>query len=251
MTSADERRFDAVLFDLGNTLIYFDGEWPEVIRQGDTQLLAVLQAAGLRLDTQAFTTEFETRLDAYYSQRNTEFIEYTTAYILRGLLADMGYPEVSETTLQRALKAMYAISQAHWIPESDAQPTLQFLRQQGYHLGLISNAGDDRDVQILVDKAGVRLYFDVILTSAAEGIRKPNPHLFHKALSTWGTPPGRAAMVGDTLGADILGARNAGLFSIWITRRADSPGNQAHQDTIQPDASIDTLAELPELLSSL
>jgi hypothetical protein len=27
----DGRRFDLVLFDLGNTLIYFDGEWNEVL----------------------------------------------------------------------------------------------------------------------------------------------------------------------------------------------------------------------------
>jgi FMN phosphatase YigB (HAD superfamily) len=58
-------------------------------------------------------------------------------------------------------------------------------------------------------------------------------------------------MVGDTLGADILGAHNAGLLAIWITRRAETPANQAHQDTIQPDVTIDTLSELPDVLENL
>ena len=58
-------------------------------------------------------------------------------------------------------------------------------------------------------------------------------------------------MVGDSLGADILGARNAGLYSIWVTRRADTAANRAHKDTIQPDAVISTLSELPPLLNSL
>jgi FMN phosphatase YigB (HAD superfamily) len=58
-------------------------------------------------------------------------------------------------------------------------------------------------------------------------------------------------MVGDTLGADILGAQNAGIYAIWITRRADVPANRAHQDTIHPDAAIDSLAEIPGLLEKL
>jgi FMN phosphatase YigB (HAD superfamily) len=61
-------------------------------------------------------------------------------------------------------------------------------------------------------------------------------------------PADKVAMVGDTLGADILGARNAGIFSIWIKRRANTAGNLAHADTILPDAQIERLSELPGLL---
>jgi FMN phosphatase YigB (HAD superfamily) len=58
-------------------------------------------------------------------------------------------------------------------------------------------------------------------------------------------------MVGDTLGADILGAYNAGIYSIWITRHAESPANRAHADTIQPDAKIESLEDLYPLLACL
>jgi FMN phosphatase YigB (HAD superfamily) len=58
-------------------------------------------------------------------------------------------------------------------------------------------------------------------------------------------------MVGDRLGADILGAQNAGMFSIWVTKHANSPGNRAHLDTIRPDATIETIEELPGLLEQL
>jgi FMN phosphatase YigB (HAD superfamily) len=115
-------------------------------------------------------------------------------------------------------------------------------------MGLISNAGDDQDVQMLIDKAGVRGYFDIILTSAAQGIRKPNPRIFYQALQHWGTHPERAAMVGDTLGADILGAKNAGIYSVWITRRAAR--KQPHQETIIPDGKVDALSELPSLFTT-
>jgi FMN phosphatase YigB (HAD superfamily) len=53
------------------------------------------------------------------------------------------------------------------------------------------------------------------------------------------------------LGADILGAKNAGLRSIWVIRRADTPGNRAHADTIQPDAVARTLSDVPEAVERL
>ncbi len=247
-----ERPIYAVLFDLGGTLIYFDGEWPQVIQESNQELLQSLLSAGLRIqDGEVFLGQFRARLERYYAERETEFIEFTTAYILRALLEEWGFVNVPDSTIRQALDRMYAVSQMHWKAEADAHPTLQWLRQRGYRLGLISNAGDDNDVQTLVDQACLRPYFDLILTSAALGIRKPNPRIFQIALAHWGIQPAQAAMVGDTLGADILGARNAGLFSIWITRRASTPANRAHENTIHPDATITALSELPALLENL
>ena len=243
------RSLEALLFDLGNTLLFFDAEeqLQHVLSQADQALFDSLQAHGYNLESD-FEQDFRRRMNLYYQEREAEFVEYTTRYVLRNLLEEKGLL-VSNHALNEALAAYHIVTQAHWQVESDAIPTLQKLKKQGYRLGLVSNAGDDLDVQNLVNKAGIRSFFQVILTSAAEGIRKPNPHIFWRALDTLSCEPEQAAMIGDTLGADILGARNAGIFSIWITRRADTPQNQAHRDTIRPDAIIHTLAELPELLA--
>lgn len=244
--------YKAILFDLGNTLLYFDGQWPEVIMRADRSLLAALQAQGLDLDPEKFVGEFRARLNAYFIERDSEFIEHTTAYILQNLLQEWGFSLLNEDNLEIALREMYTISQSHWHVEADTLETLERLQNAGYHMGIVSNASDDADVQALVDKAGIRGYFDYVLSSAACGIRKPNPTIFEIGMGHWGTiKPKEAVMVGDTLGADILGAKNAGLFSVWITRQADKPGNRDHLDTIQPDATITTLAELPQLLNSL
>ena len=241
----------AVLFDLGGTLIYFDGNWAEVAEAANRELYLHLQQQGLRLDEKLFLDEFRGRLEEYYLQRDTEFIEYTTAHVLRSLLAELGYPELADDTLAPSLKKLYAVSQAHWKPEEDALATLARLRGADYRLGVISNAADDADVQRLVDNAGIRGYLDFVLSSAACGIRKPNPRIFQIALERWHLASSEAVMVGDTLGADILGARNAGIYSIWITRRADKPGNRDHASTIQADDQIKSLADLPERLDSL
>lgn len=246
--SNPQRAFDAVIFDLGGTLIFFEGEWPEIYQQADQALLNYLESVGLRLDKQQFLRQFRDQMEAYYRERETEFIEYTTLHILREILKECGYRELPESVLRSALKAMYSVTQANWMTEVDSHAVLQDLSGQGYRLGMISNAGDDADVQVLVDKANLRGYFDFILTSAALGLRKPNPRIFQIGLEWWKLPAERVAMVGDTLGADILGAQLSGLAGIWITRRADTPANQAHRNTILPDAQISTLSQLPELL---
>ncbi len=243
-------RFKGILFDLGNTLLYFEGAWPDVLRQADEALLTQLRTQGFTLNGTTFLQEFRTRLNVYYAQREAEFVEHTTAHVLKTLLADLGYADTTPEQLRPALSALYAASQAHWLLEDDTLSTLQALHAAGYKLGIISNAGDDDDVQTLVDKANMRAYFDVVLSSAACGVRKPNPRIFALALEQMKLQAAETAMVGDTLGADILGAKNAGLYSIWLTRRADTPANREHQHTITPDAQISALGDLPALLKN-
>jgi 2-haloalkanoic acid dehalogenase type II len=242
--------FDAVIFDLGGTLIYFDGSWPEVMQRADQTLFDHLQNAGLRLEKDGFLGQFRDQMEAYYREREMEFIEYTTFNVLREILSEWGYNKLPEEIIRSALNVTYAETQKYWKAESDSIHTLEELKRKGYRLGMISNAGDDADVQALVDKASLRSYFDYILTSASLGIRKPNPQIFQIGLDHWKLPSERVVMVGDTLGADILGAQLCGMVGIWITRRADTPANRAHAGTIFPDVQIATLAELPDLLSN-
>lgn len=243
-------RFKVLLFDLGDTLLYFSGAWPEVFGAARQAMLANLQSAGLELG-QPFLDDFFERMQAYYRERDTEFIERTVAYVLRQTLADWGQAAAPEALIREALAALHAVTQAHWLPEVEALPVLYALRARGYRLGLVSNAADDANTQTLVDKLGARDCFDVILSSAAVGVRKPNPQIFRLALDALQAAPAQAAMIGDTLGADILGARNTGIFSIWVRRRADTPANRAHAETIFPDAQVENIGDLPGLIDRL
>jgi FMN phosphatase YigB (HAD superfamily) len=93
-------------------------------------------------------------------------------------------------------------------------------------------------------------YMEIILISAEVGIRKPHPRIFQLALQHWQATPDQAVMVGDTLGADILGGLNAGIATIWITRRANTRDNIEQKDIIQADAVVTQLQEIPELLTN-
>lgn len=129
-----------------------------------------------------------------------------------------------------------------------APDTLAALRAAGLRLGLISNAADDGNVQRLIDRAGLRPWFDPILVSAAVGLRKPNPRIFGRVLEAWGLAPAEVVMVGDMLGADILGAQLAGLRHVWLTAQADHRANAAHAGQIIPEARADSLPDLLPLL---
>lgn len=247
-TGEKGHRFDAVIFDLGGTLMHFDGSWADAMQKADRELLDGLSNIGFEVPAGDFLAAYRARLDAYYEEREAEFIEHTTMYLLRETLVEFGYLDVEEERLRQALDAAYAVTQDLWQPEQDAALVLSALKDQGYRIGLISNAADHEDVEVLVEKAGIGPYLDAVITSAGFGRRKPDPRIFYAMLEKLGVPAERVVMVGDTLGADVLGARNAGIYSIWIKRRADTPANRAHAETIQPDATIHTLSELLPLL---
>lgn len=239
-----------VIFDLGSTLIYSesDHQWGALLPRMRQDLLRHLQAQGYALEAAAFLNRFSARVAEFDAQRQTDWIEYTTTYILTQTLAELGAPPPTAEVLAGALQAYYAYSETQWRVMPGAHETLQALRTAGLRLALISNAGDNDNVQRLVDNAGLRPYFDPLIVSAAVGLRKPNPRLFDLVLRPWGAAPAECVMVGDTLGADVLGAQLAGLRSIWLTAHADHPANRAHRGQIVPEAEI---AQLPNLLPVL
>lgn len=241
----------AVIFDLGNTLMYpvAPDLWPEVIKRGNQALMQHLCDLDLLNDCDDFVLEFNQRLHQYYEERDKQFFETSTFLVLKELLAEKGHADVPDSVIRESLDAHYAITQKNWQLEDDTIACLDSLQEQNYKLGLMSNAGDHRDVLQLVEKFGLTPYFEFILTSAGCGFRKPHYKIFQLALEQVNARGEDVVMVGDTLDADILGANRMGMYSIWITRRAESPLDST--STVQPRAVIKTLGELPELLREM
>jgi HAD superfamily hydrolase (TIGR01509 family) len=236
-------RIPYLLFDLGGTLLYFDGDWSQTIRRFSQRLEDRLNAWGYTFPAGQIAAELFDRNQDHHLEPDPEYRELATADLVTEVLAQH-HIQLSPSRLRLALAAMYAVSEAHWWPEADAALTLRQLRSEGYRLGVVSNAGDTLDVHALVQKAGLRSYFDFILVSASLGLTKPHPAIYQRALAHWGALPHQAAMIGDTPLADIDGARGFGIHPIWITRRAP----QGQQPSQPPAAVISTLAELPPLL---
>ena len=241
------RAFEVILFDLGNTLIYDRHPWEPILVEADAAMRKSLELSGHPLPVDSYG-DFNSIFELYYHRRRDGNQEETTVQLLSELMESLGLSPPDEV-LQAAVQALYAVTQENWFIESDAHATLSLLHKQGYPLGLVSNAGDDKNVQTLVDKTGIREYFDFIISSAACGVRKPDPQIFQVALEHFGAPPERVMMVGDTLEADILGANNLGMYTVWVSRRAPAPPEGKLQ--IQPSAVVSTLKDLLGLLEEL
>lgn len=239
---------EGALFDLGSTLIRFSGDWQSVIEEGHQRMVQSLLQDGLELDVDRFNKAFEEAWQATFVQRDIDCIERPMDELIVQVLAGLGHTQVPQAVIDQALVRMFSASEARWHPTPGVYSVLEELRQDGLRLGIVSNASDAANVHRLVDNARLRPYFDMIIVSAEQRLRKPDKRVFDPILQAWDLPPQRLAMTGDSLAADIEGARRAGMFSIWLTADADSPENQAVQGQIKPDAVARELVEVPDII---
>jgi putative hydrolase of the HAD superfamily len=91
---------------------------------------------------------------------------------------------------------------------------LDELRATGVHVVVISNS--EGMLETLFDRLGILQHFDAVFDSARLGVEKPDPRIFHAALTRFGVAPERGLHLGDTYATDILGARAAKMRSALI-----------------------------------
>jgi putative hydrolase of the HAD superfamily len=130
-----------------------------------------------------------------------------------------------------------------------ATEVLDTIRKQGYKIALIAN-DDGVNVRNLLHACGLENYFDVTTISEEAGTEKPDERIFRLALHELGVEPGNAVMVGNRLDADIVGAKRAGLKSVWFKWNSRYDGTMKSQEE-KPDFTIKSLEQLPELLTIL
>ncbi len=89
------------------------------------------------------------------------------------------------------------------------------------------------------------------MSSAQLGYLKPHPAIFQAALAAIGAPAESAVMVGDSVKADIEGARQIGMRAVLLRRSGaglSSPLPRNLGPGYEDVPVIASLAELPALL---
>jgi putative hydrolase of the HAD superfamily len=168
----------------------------------------------------------------------------TTAQLIRTAIAAIGI-EADEAAQLAAIAAYRQAWSAHLDARPDAAAVLTALRDRGMRTGLLSNTHWPRDwheealaADGLVDLLDVRLY------SSELTHMKPHAVAFQALLDAVGATAERAVFVGDRPHDDISGAKALGLRTVWI-RNDHVPGYD-----VEPDAVIDELAELVEVVDT-
>ena len=117
---------------------------------------------------------------------------------------------------------------------------LEYLFNKKYTLHLITN-GFEKTQWSKIKNSQIDHYFTHVITSEASKSMKPEKEIFEFALNKASAIANESIMIGDNLEADILGANNAGIDSIFVNH-INAP------QTIPSTFSITDLSQLKDIL---
>ncbi|GCE28281.1 hypothetical protein KDA_37650 [Dictyobacter alpinus] len=224
------RTFSCLLFDLGNTLWQRD-----IPRLTELEQATIQQAAQIARRFSASTPL------AQYDDVNlgTELREEMLQQFHLAIAQRPGFEPTGAAMVEQAFlalsfsqgdnKVFEDIFEALRVPIfqsrelfPDVIATLKELQRRSFQLGVVTNrywGGEpfQKDLQIM----GMTNYFEPhqTIVSADEHIRKPNPQIFALALTACQADPRETIMIGDSLIADVAGAQQLAIFSVWKPSR--------------------------------
>jgi putative hydrolase of the HAD superfamily len=116
---------------------------------------------------------------------------------------------------------------------------LEYLSSR-YQLHIITN-GFEEVQHLKIEKSQLRKYFKTIITSEMASCKKPDSRMFQFSLNMANASSIESIMIGDSLEADIIGARNSGIAQVFY-----NPEKLEHQEKITHE--ICSLADLRNIL---
>jgi putative hydrolase of the HAD superfamily len=101
---------------------------------------------------------------------------------------------------------------------------LEAARQAGLRCGIVSNS--EGQLMQLLERLDLARLFEHVLDSGVEGVRKPDPEIFRRALERFDVHPSQALYAGDIPQVDVVGARAAGMDGVLIDPLGHYPDYQ-------------------------
>jgi len=212
--------FEAILFDLGNTLV------TRTVKEKNLMLKALE-----KIDLKAKSTISEDdesslgRLSSIYVKlyrdmdylRETFLIEIPIDVWLNNLLIQT-YDEKIAASIMDFAKETVIEARSSFVKTFDKVVNMLKELKKDYRLGIISNVSSEEVVYQIVSNLNIDHFFEVIVTSAGFGVRKPYPGIFYYALRGLGVEKINSVIfVGDSVIHDIKGAKKLGMKTILIS----------------------------------
>jgi putative hydrolase of the HAD superfamily len=196
----------AVLFDLFETLISESGLQPtRASKLGET----------LGLDREAFRAEWKTRRPRIVLGQ-LSFVDALTE-ISRTLAGRVDVAAIQRVSEQRIREKAAAYARI----DADVMTVVTDLRSRGLGLAVISNCFAEDAIGW--STCPLAREFQCSVFSFAEGVAKPTPEIYLRAVHRLGVDPATAVFVGDGGDNEVAGAAHAGLRafrSTWFVRNS-------------------------------
>jgi putative hydrolase of the HAD superfamily len=228
----------AVLFDMFDTLMLIEKNhqfYSPSLKRAHT----VLVENNIDVTFPLFRDAYIKARDALYKEADAQLEEPHFNMRIAKALELLGYRhDANSRVVTEATNAFCEVFMEYVSIDKNAKDTLKKLHGK-YKLGIVSNFAIPECVDELLEKHDLNKLFDVVVVSAAVNKRKPSPEIFQKALDKIGVTAENTVFVGDTADADIIGAKAAGMKTIFIERRVQKEAEEAC-----PDQTIKSLSEL-------
>lgn len=246
----------AILFDFGDTLVYTEGFDYDACLRKMHQNLAKNRIAVPYDDFKRIY--FDVR-DRFYMEMNETFEEQDFAERVTETLKPFGIKLASkDKRVQEAVKVFMDAFVDSLTIDNYLTQILEQLHKK-YKLAIVSNMSFAEAGFQSLRKFDIAKYFDAIIMSGNVGWRKPSPKIFQKALKALDVKAEEAVFIGDSLRADIEGAKQLGMKTVLVIKKNKKiPSTDTFQlyvdkglDTGNPDKIIMELTQLPEALDSL
>ncbi|MBQ2988850.1 MAG: HAD family hydrolase [Clostridia bacterium] len=188
------------------------------------------------------TKSLHRRAELTAKMQNKIGIHCTTEQIEEAMkkAASMGLPYFQGAVDLLGLRGMVPYDAVGEKLYGDVKPVLEALHGK-YHLGIIANQPLGTEGRLR--QYGIRDYFEVVLSSAEEGLHKPDPALFARALARAGCAPGEAWMIGDRPDNDIAPAKSLGMKTVRV-RQGLGGTMPVSGEAQKADDTVDSLSEL-------
>lgn len=206
----------AVLLDVGGTLIDADPSPPEVYARVLSRwgrVVSTNEVAPAFRATWAELCELHPQgLDRYHLLKGGER-EWWGEFVRR-VIHRLQHPAPWREVLEELFAAF--ADPGLWRVYPEVIEVLQGLRQRGLRLAAVSN-WDSRLPSVLAG-LGLDCHFETVLVSALEGVEKPSPVIFHRAVERLALTPAECLHVGDSPLDDYRGAESAGIGALLLDR---------------------------------
>lgn len=220
-----------ILLDLDRTLWDFDTNSRKALQKGLNELVP-------QLDHQKFIPVYEPINEQLWNlYRNHEITKEDLRW--KRFYMALEKFDIKDRSLAEDLAEFYVKNSPYQTELiSGTIELLDYLKKK-YQLHIITN-GFDEVQHIKINVSGLDPYFKTITTSEMVGARKPQAQFFNHVLKSINAQPEECMVIGDDFEADIIGAENAGMQSIFF--------NPYNPDIDHKGTTVEKLSQIHKLI---